>query len=356
MDTSRTDQFAGHHRRSSAPWRTIAAVAAAALGIIAAGTASADDKLLKKVTLVVEWIGYQPQHFGFWIAKDRGWYGEEGLDVSIKGSGGSGQVIQIMSGRGAEFSNVATTTLAQAMGKTRVPLKVVALWGQKDLLSVAYFESTGIKNVKDFEGRRMGIVPGSMAHLIWPAFTKATGIDAAKVDLLHWDFRSYYGIWAAKKVDISGNMALGTTAPDYFERKMGETVKQVVFSDYVPLMGPGVMVHDDTIAKDPAMVRAFVKATQRAWEYMRDKPDEAVLEAANIVSKNYDKIDPVPALASYAKEVVPGYMVSDSTKGQPIGWMNPDDWQKMIDLLAANDKQMTSRPAVSDLMTNKFVQ
>ncbi len=356
MKISKAGCLKGRHCGGFAVWRTAAVVSAAVLGLVLAAPVSAQDKALKKVTLVVEWIGYQPQHFGFWIAKDRGWYADAGLDVTIRGSRGSGQVLQIMSGNGAEFSNVAASTFTQAMGKSKLPLKMVALWGQKDILSVAYFESTGIKSVKDFEGRRMGIVPGSMSHLIWPAFVKAAKIDPGKVKMLHWDWRSYFGIWAAKKVDISGNSALGVATPEMFKKKQGEIVKQVVFSDYLPILGPGVMVHNDTIAKDPGMVRAFVKATQRAWTYMRDDPDAATLEAAKIVSKHYEKIDPIPALASYAKEVVPGHMVSDATKGKPVGWMSPASWQKMVDLLASHDEKMTSKPAPADLMTNRFVE
>lgn len=202
----------------------------------------------------------------------------------------------------------------------------------------------------------MGIVPGSMSHIIWPAFTKAVGIDANKVKLQNWDFRSYFGIWGAKKVDISGNSALGTTAPAMFKKKQNEIVKQVAFSDYLTLLGPAVMVHNDTIANDPESVRKFVKVTQRAWEYLRDKPKEASEEAAKIVFANYEKIDPVEDLAEYALEVIPDYMVSESTKGKPIGWMNPEDWRKMTAILKENDPSMTSVPAVEDMMTNQFVE
>ncbi|MGE0426331.1 MAG: ABC transporter substrate-binding protein [Reyranellaceae bacterium] len=342
---------------SFGPKRAFAA-AVGALAVAFTGAAMAQDKpALKKATLVVEWIGYQPQHFGFWIAKERGWYADAGFDLEIKGTRGSAQVLQIMTGKGGDFSMVASSSYAQAMGgKSPLPLKIVAMWGQKDILSVAYFESTGIKTLHDFEGRTMGIVPGSMAHIIWPAFTKSVNIDASKVKLQNWDFRSYFGIWGAKKVDISGNSALGTTSPAMFKKRQNEIVKQVAFSHYLPLLGPAVMVHNDTIANDPESVRKFVKVTQRAWEYLRDKPKEATLEAAKIVFANYEKIDPVEDLAEYSLEVIPDYMVSDSTKGKPIGWMNPDDWKKMTALLKEHDPSMTSLPAVEDMMTNRFVE
>lgn len=343
-------------RRLGLRGAAISAIAAAALGLVLAGPAAAQSKPLKPVTLVVEWIGYQPQHFGFWLARDLGYYADEGLDVTIKGSRGSGQVLQIMAGGGAEFSNVAASTFTQAQGKAPLPMKMVALWGQKDILSVAYFQSTGIKSVKDFEGRTIGMVPGSMVHLIWPAFVKAAGIDPAKVKVQNWDFRSYYGIWAAKKVDISGNMASGTSIPYMFKKRYGETVEQVVISDYLPILGPGVMVRDETIEKDPEMVRAFVKATQRAWDYLRDKPAEATLEAGKIVSKHYEKIDPPDELAKGALQVIPSHMSIPETKGKPLGWMSPETWTKMVDLLAEFDKNMTRKPAVSELMTNRFVE
>jgi NitT/TauT family transport system substrate-binding protein len=356
MPTQRIERRDRNDSRRAPVWRRIAAAAFGVVALAAASPALAQGKPMKKVTLVLEWIGYQPQHFGFWIAKERGWYADAGLDVDIKGTRGSAQVLQIMAGKGAEFSMVAASSYAQAMGKSPLPLKIVAMWGQKDILSVAYFESTGIKSVKDFEGRTMGIVPGSMAHIVWPAFTKAAGIDASKVKLQNWDFRSYFGIWGAKKVDISGNSAMGTTSPAMFKKKQNEIVKQVVFSDFLPLLGPAVMVHNDTIAENPEMVRAFVKATQRAWEYLRDKPDEATMEAAKIVFERFEKIDPVEDLASYAHEVIPSAMVSESTKGKPIGWMNPDDWKKMTALLAEYDPSMTSVPKVDDMMTNRFVE
>ena len=64
------------------------ALGAGLVWLALAGGASAESAPLKPVTLVLEWTGFQPQHFGFWIAKERGWYAAEGLDVAIKSSAG----------------------------------------------------------------------------------------------------------------------------------------------------------------------------------------------------------------------------------------------------------------------------
>jgi NitT/TauT family transport system substrate-binding protein len=324
-------------------------LAAAALGLAASAEAAN-----KPVTLVLEWTGIQPQHFGFWIAKERGWYGEEGLDVTIKGSGGSAPAMQILVGGQAEFANVAAASLAQSAGKGAVPIRMLAVFGQRDSLSMAYFESSGIKVPKDLEGRKLGMVPGSMAHVLWPSFAKATGIDTSKVQIVNWDFRSYYGIFGAKQVDASGNFTLGSTGQWLFKRK-GETVRQFVFSDYLPILGSGVAVRTDTLQNDPDTVKRFVRATQRAWTYLATEPKKAVPEAAAIVHKTFDELPPAAVIAEYAYEMVPDRMVSPVTRGKPVGWSSPADWEKMVELLKAHDASMTRTPPAAELMTNDYL-
>ena len=327
----------------------VTALAAGALGVVA--PAQAADK---PVTLILEWTGIQPQHFGFWIAKERGWYHDEGLDVTIKGSGGSAPAMQILVGGQADFGNIASAALVQAAGKSEVPLRMVAVFGQRDSLSMAYFESSGIKQPKDLEGRKLGMVPGSLAHILWPSFAKATGIDASKVQIVNWDFRSYYGIFGAKQVDASGNFTLGSTGQWLFKNK-GETVRQFVFSDYLPLLGSGIAVRAETLQTDPDMVRKFVRATQRAWKYLATEPKKAVPEASAIVNKTFDEMPPAAVIADYAYEMVPERMVSAESKGHPMGWSSPADWEKMIELLKSHDPAMTRTPPVAELVTNDYL-
>lgn len=309
---------------------------------------------LKPVTLVLEWTGIQPQHFGFWIAKERGWYAEEGLDVTIKSSGGSAQAMQLVTGGQAEFGNVAASSLVQAAGKGDLPLRMIALFGQKDSLSMAYFESSGIKAPKDLEGRKLGIVPGSVAYLLWPSFAKANGINPAKVQLVNWDFRSYYGIFGAKQVDASGNFTLGSTGEWLFKQK-GEIVHQFVFSDYLPVLGSGIVARTDLIKSNPDLIRHFVRATQRAWDYLEKDPKKAVPEASVIVHQQFDETPPADILSEYAYEMIPERMISPKTAGKPVGWSSADDWLNMIDLLKTYDDGMTRKPTPADVMTNEFL-
>lgn len=326
---------------------------AASLSIVISSSSWAQKAPLKPVTLVLEWTGFQPQHFGFWIAKERGWYADEGLDVTIKNSGGSTQAMQILTGGQAQFANVAASALVQAAGRGSAPLKMVAMFSQKDSMSMAYFESSGIKAPKDLEGRTMGLVPGSVAFLLWPSFAKANNIDISKVSIKSWDFRSYYGIFGAKQVDVAGNFTLGSTGEWLFKQR-GETVHQFVFSDSVPVLGTGIVVRDDLIKSDPDQIRHFVKATQRAWAYLATDPKTAILEAAKIVHQQFDETPAPEIIADYAYEMIPGRMLV-AQPGKPQGWSDPAEWSKMIDLLKTYDTEMTTKPTPADVLTNDFL-
>lgn len=330
-------------------------IAAGALAIaVALATASTAAQAQKKVTVVLDWIGTQPHHMGYWLAKDKGWFAEGGLDVTIQSGRGSGQVVQFVTAGTAQFGHASASALVQAVAKQNAPLKMVAVFAQKDITAIGYFESTGIKSPKDFEGRKLGVVAGTIQHLLLRSFAKAAGFDLAKVDVINTDLRLYNQQWIGKQFDVSGNYLVGTSTTLQYEAA-GEKVKALVLSDYLPLIGHGTIVQSEMIAKDPAAVGAFVKAAQRAWAYMIADPEKATLEAARIMAANIEKTDPPEVIAKFALEVVPSRMVSDSTRGKPVGWSEKKDWDAMIDVIAEFDR-FPRRPSFEELVENRFVQ
>ncbi len=309
---------------------------------------------LRKVTIVVDWVPDQPHHFAYWLAKSHGWYADNGLDVTIHGSRGSSLVVQLVVANKAEFGNIAASALVEAVAKQNAPLKMVAVYFQKDITAMAYFTSTGIKSLKDFEGRTMGIVPGTLQYLLWPTFANAAGIDASKVRLINSNYQLILQQWGTKHFDILGNYLVGTTDSIRFQAA-GEIIKPVVLSDYLPLIGHGVVASTALIEKEPQTVKAFVTATQKAWDYMAQQPEEATQEAGRVIAANVENVPPADVMGKFSREVIPSRMFAPSTRGRPLGWSSATDWQRMIDILAATG-DYPHKPTVSDVMTNQFVE
>ena len=309
---------------------------------------------MKKVTLFLDWDGLGGHHMGLWLAKDKGWFAAQGLDVRIVPGRGSGQVAQVVVGGRAEFGYIASSVLIQSVAKQNAPLISVSVSMQKDNLSMAYYESSGIRKPKDIEGRKYGMVPAGVAQLLWPAFARATGIDLSKVQVIKTSFQLYVPQFKAKQFDVTGNFAVGATSQLALE-KGGEKVRQFVYGDYLPILGKTITVHKDTLARNPKMVRGFVRAMDKAWNYVDTSPDKAVMEAARVATREVGKGLPAETIAKLARMTLPAYMRSPATKGKPIGWSRAEDWRKMIDFMAEVDR-FPRKPKVSEVMTNRFYE
>ena len=230
---------------------------------------------------------------------------------------------------------------------------MVAVFHQKDVLSLRYFKNSGIKSPKDLEGKTVGLVTGSLAQLLWPAFAQVTGIDTSKVKVVNTDWHSFNSSFVTGKLDAT-NSALGLSQNVKLGRE-GKPVGEFVFSDYMSIMGHGIIVTNDMLAKDPDTVRAFVKATQRAWAYLEKDPKKGVTEAAEAVRNNVEKAPSADLLIETGLMVIPSQMRQESTKGKPLGWSSPAAWTKMVGQLSDAFK-LSRKPAVDELVTNKFVE
>ena len=309
---------------------------------------------MKKITMFLDWDGRAAQHLGFLLAKDKGWFAAEGLDVRIVPGRGSGMVAQVVVGGRAEIGEMSSAVLVQSVGKQNAPLISVAVFHQKDNMSMVFYEDSGIRKPKDIEGKKYGIVPGSVAQLLWPAFAQATGIDLDKVTVIKTSFQLYIPQFMKRQFPITGNYVVGSFTSAVLE-KGGSKTRQFVFSDYLPILGQAVVVRKDLLANNPKMVKGFLRAMGKAWKAIDTDPDKAVLQASNVASKLFGKGLSGPTIAKFARITIPSFMRSPSNKGKPIGWSRTQDWQAMIDMMAKVDK-FPKKPKVADVMTNRFYQ
>ena len=105
------------------------------------------------VTITLDWVGYQPHHMAFWLAKERGWYRDRGLDVSIQDARGSGQVVQLPTAGQTDFGLVTAIVDTQSVAKG-APLQMVGVFTQQDNTALKYLHSSGIRGRKTWKDGR----------------------------------------------------------------------------------------------------------------------------------------------------------------------------------------------------------
>ncbi len=328
------------------------ALAGAVLCISLATPIAAEAKDKEKFSVILDWTPYQPHHYAFWLAKEKGWYEEAGLDVDITNVMGSNAVIQALVGGQGDIGLAGTAVFSKAVADLEVPLKTVAVFHQKDVLSLRYLESSGITEPKDLAGKTVGVVTGSMAQVLWPAFLGVVDVDPATVQLVGTDWATYNSALVSGAIQAT-NSSVGLVENITLAAE-GKPVGEFMFADYLPLMGHGLVVSDAVIAERGKAVEAFVKATQKAWDYLEADPDAALQEAAAIIQTTVEKAPSEALLIETGKMVIPALMRQPSTAGKPLGWSSAEDWNKMTAVLV-DAKFMSHAPAVEELVTNAFV-
>src|SRR5579862_4219453 len=123
-----------------------------ASALVAVGSAQAADN---KVTLQLKWVT-QAQFAGYYVAKDKGFYKDAGLDVTIKAGGPDIAPEQVIAAGGADVI-VDWMPAALAARDKGEPLVNIAQLFQKSGLELTCRKDSGVKTPADFKGKTLGV-------------------------------------------------------------------------------------------------------------------------------------------------------------------------------------------------------
>ncbi len=130
--------------------KTLMATVAITLGLLGGSALAADE-----LTLQLKWVA-QAQFAGYFVAKDKGYYAEEDLDVTIKPGGPDIAPEQIIAGGGADVI-VDWMAAALAAREKGVKLVNIAQPFKRSGLMMICPQETGTNSEADFKGKTLGV-------------------------------------------------------------------------------------------------------------------------------------------------------------------------------------------------------
>ena len=135
------------------------------------------------------------------------------------------------------------------------------------------------------------------------------------------------------------------------EKQGGEKVSFLRFSDWgVNALGYAIMVHNQTLAERPGLVRGFLRATRRASQEVPANLDEALRSA----------VRQAPSGQGHEEAIRLGFVESQKlmqtphTQGRPWGWMAQADWEQTQAVLLST-KQIEKPIPLDQYYTNAFL-
>ena len=315
---------------------------ASVLGAVVLAFGIVKAEAADKLTLQLKWVT-QAQFAGYYVAKDKGFYKDEGLDVTIKSGGPDINPSQVIAGGGADVV-VDWMPSALATREKGVPLVNIAQIFKKSGMMLTCRKDSGIKTPADFKGKTLGV----------------------------WFYGNEYPFlsWMAKLGYSTDGGPNGVTVlkqgfnVDPILQKQAQCVSTMTYNEYWQIIDAGIPAselkvfkyEDQGVAtledglyvlqkslKNPKMadkLARFVKASIKGWQYAMNHVNEAadiVLEndASGAQTKKHQR----RMMGEIAKLIV------GSSKG--IGYLDPADYERTVNVLLSSksDPVITKKPS-----------
>jgi NitT/TauT family transport system substrate-binding protein len=243
----------------------------AVLGLIPAQSFAQD-----KVSLAVDWI-LNGTHAGYFIAKEKGYYSEKGLDVSISRGFGSGDTIKRVASGSADFGVADTGAIIAARANEDIPVRIVAMVYDKATLGLIYLKSSGITKPQDIIGKTIARSASGASVNMFPAFLAVNNIDRSKIKEIVVDAATYLPLLMSGQADAVLEQAMNLGKFARTAEKQGKEAVSMLYSDYgLSAYGNAIIVRDARVTENPDLVRRFTEASLRGLAYSLDHPEEAV--------------------------------------------------------------------------------
>ena len=244
------------------------------LTVVACGSsAEATPVPLTKVSLALDWFPWS-NHSGMFIAKDRGYFADEGLDVEIFTPGDPSTVLQTVASDRDDFgiSYQTEVLIAREQG---VPVVSIMALVQHPLNSVMALKESGIAEPKDLAGKKVGWPGIPSDEPLLETMLSSQGLSLDDVELVNVGFDLVPAL-ISKQVDaIVGaywvHESISATNQG-FELNIMRMEEHGV-PDFYELV---IVANEDKIAQNPDLVQRFVRGVTRGYQDAIADPQDAV--------------------------------------------------------------------------------
>lgn len=320
------------------------ATAAAGLSAIPFIKAHGQSKL-RPVSMRLDWL-FQGPNAGFIIAQEKGFYREVGLDVTVGPGKGSGSTAQLIANKDSQFGFADGYVVGNSVAKG-MNITMVGSVYRRNPTAVVVLDDSDIKKPKDLEGKTIGIPTGATQFQQWPAFVKGCKLDGSKIQVVSIAPAGSPPALITGKVQAIAGYAQGYVPS--VEIRGNKKARILWYADCgVNSVSNGIIVHNDLLKQDPALIRAFTAASIKGFLHGRAH----AVDLVNIVKKYSEATDARITLRE--AELSWNTWVTPNTAGKPLGWMSDKDWASTVAVL----KQYGGVTVPLDahkLYTNEFV-
>ena len=297
----------------------------------------------KKISVILDWVP-NTNHTGIYVAKDKGFYSEEGLEVDIvqPTEGGAADLIAAQKGEfGISYQEQVTYART---ADTPLPVKAIAAIIQHNTSGFASPAEKNIKTPKDFEGKKYGGWGTAIEEAMLKALMEKYGADFSKLQIINIGASDFFTS-VQKDVDFSwiyyGWDGIAAEVKDF---KIN-FIKLQDLDENLDFYTPAIITSEEIIKNNPELIKKFLRATSKGYDFAIKYPDEA----AQILLKDVPELD--KNIIKKSQEYLAKQYQADAPKW---GVMNEKIWQNFSKWMFDN-KLINKELDYKNAYTNEFL-
>ncbi|WP_186419735.1 ABC transporter substrate-binding protein [Bosea sp. CS1GBMeth4] len=288
----------------------------------------------------------------FLTALDKGYFREEGLDVTIEPGGGSREAIQRVATGGYDAAFGDVTSLIRFRDEhPAIDLKAVMIVYDRPPFAIVGRKSRGITaDPKSLEGKKLGAPATDAAFAQWPIFRKLNGIDDGKIKLETIGFPVREPMLASGEVDAIFGFAQSAAITLKARGVPMDDIVTLVMADYgVELYGNAVIASPRLISERPEAVRGLLRALARSVRDVVADPEAAL---ASVLKRN-DGARPEIELERL-KMVTEQFVSTPQVRANGFGGIDRARWERALDQIAGT-VPLKDRARAGNAFTGAFL-
>ncbi len=325
----------------------VAGTIGAASAFSAAPSAHAQE--MKNVTFSLDFIPLG-RHAPWYVGVEKGFYKDEGLNVKIITSKGSSAVIQAVEAGLADigFVDVPGVAFGRAGGST---IKMVAVNYQKAPYAIFSLDNgANVTTAKQLEGLTLGSGAGSFTPKVIQGFMVQKGLDPSKLKITNVAPPARASMLLSGKVPAIDFFVMSGVGLSIGAKKTGANLRTYLLGDHgLSLYANGIGAKESFIEANPDVMKKFVRASLKAWQFTLKNPREAAkMQVRHIKALNEEII--VKEI-----EIIGNLAITDDTKKHGLGWFSKEKMSASLDFVRKYAPPKGALPAVEDLYVEGFL-
>ncbi len=298
---------------------------------------------LQKVTLVLDWTP-NTNHTGFYVADALGYYDEAGIDLEIIQPPEDGAEALVASGKAQFGIGFQDTIAASYASDTPMPVTSVAAIINHNTSGIISRKDKGIDSFAKLEGHSYATWDSPVEQNVIKAAMAADGGDFSKVELVSTTVTDVMTALSTDLIDsvwVYEGWDVAKAKVEGFEYNYLDFAKSDPVLDYY---SPTIITGDALIESDPELIRSFLAATKKGYEYCVANPEEA----GSILCEAVPELD--PALVQESMKFLATAYIGD---GASWGYIDDARWSGFYNWLY--DNGLIEKELGSFGYTNEFL-